>query len=304
MRAPLTVVGAVVLLLGCGGDGEGRAGAADAAVARPPDAAAPDARPPRTLFGGDREVVLRVPTDYSAARPAPLLLFLHGFSANGTVNLAFLGLDRLVDRGVIIAAPDGTADSRNRAFWNATDGCCNFEGSTVDDVGYLRGLVAEIRAEYNVDPRRIYLAGHSNGGFMSYRLACEGDEFAALVSLAGATWRDPARCSPPARTSVLQVHGDRDETIFYAGAPRYPSAEATVAQWAAYDGCAPERTAGEPLDLEPTLAGAETRVERHAGCPAGIDVELWTIAGGSHIPNVYDAYADRVWAWLEAHPKP
>ena len=98
--------------------------------------------------------------------------------------------------GFLMIAPAGTADSSGSHFWNATDACCNFENSQVDDVAYLDGLITEISAAYNVDPKRIYVVGHSNGGFMAYRMACaKADRIAAVVSVAGATFATPASCA-------------------------------------------------------------------------------------------------------------
>ena len=97
-------------------------------------------------------------------------------------------------RGVITAYPDGTTDSTGSQFWNATDACCNFDGSSVDDSKYLVGVVAAIKAHVAVDPKRIYVMGHSNGGFMSYRTACDhADVFAAIISLAAATFAQRSR---------------------------------------------------------------------------------------------------------------
>ena len=136
----------------------------------------------------------------------------------------------------------------------------------------------------------MYLVGHSNGGFMSHRFACDrAGRVAAIVSLAGAQWKDPARCEPSQPVNVLQVHGDRDESIELRGGrtPRrhLSGARETVATWAGKNGCdGTLGDTGERLDLAaPRLEGAETTVARYCGCGGG-DVELWTILGGSHCP--------------------
>jgi polyhydroxybutyrate depolymerase len=169
-------------------------------------------------------------------------------------------------------------------------------------------VVADMAAQYNVDPKRVYLMGHSNGGFMAHRLACEHPQtFAAIFSLAGATWLDPAKCPAGAPVNVLQLHGDQDETILYQGgstrAGEYPSAAVTVATWADKNGCTGEAVAGEDIDLSDER-GAETARVAYAGCPAGGAVELWTIRGGSHLPPLANDFFDTIWAWFEAHPKP
>jgi polyhydroxybutyrate depolymerase len=260
-------------------------------------------------------VTVRVPPSSDRTQPAPLLIVLHGYTGSGSGQEAYFHLQHEAEqRGFVTAYPDGTKDSRGDRFWNATDACCNFDRRDMDDVGYLDGLITAIEAKVTVDPHRIYVAGHSNGGFMSYRLACtHADRIAAIVSLAGATFAKPADCRPSDPVAVLQIHGTADDTIAFKGGSidgnAYPGAEETGATWARYDGCA---AAASPLDqrfdLDADLrdAGqpAETTVKRWTGCKPGGAVELWTIPGGSHVPAISSAFGAAVLDFLEAHPKP
>ncbi len=287
-----------MVLSSCGDDSEGTV--------------APQSYPavPRTEFGGARPVTLQVPTTYKSDHAAPLLIILHGFGANGSFQEQYLKLAALVEEeGVLILAPDGTPEAGDGAlFWNATPACCDFGDTKVDDVSYIRGLIAAVRQDYNVDRRRIYVVGHSNGGFMAHRLACDAaTEIAAIVSLAGATFEDPAACVPAEPVSVLDIHGDNDTTIRYnggrAGAP-YPSELQTMAHWQVYDHCGPGLLLDPTtLNLDFTLAGSETTIRRFAGCARNTDVELWTIQGGGHIPSLTHDFPTRVWQWLMDHPK-
>ena len=154
--------------------------------------------PTELVVGGDRPVTVHVPASYDASRPAPLLILLHGYTLSGQEIDAYFDLAPAAEaRGFVYAFPDGTIDSDGNRFWNATDACCNFDGAAVDDVAYLTDLIAEIQAELAIDPKRIALVGHSNGGFMSYRMACErANLVAAIVSLAGASFAEAADCAP------------------------------------------------------------------------------------------------------------
>ncbi len=262
--------------------------------------------PDQYEFGGNRSVFLEVPTTYDHSQPTPLLIVLHGFGANAFLQLRYTGLDKLIEeQGVLLAAPEGTEGQDGKQFWNATDWCCDNFGTGVDDVAYITGLIDEISGVWNVDPKRVFLFGHSNGGFMSYRMACDrADRVAAIVSLAGGTWLDDSKCQPSEPVSVLQIHGDADETVLYEGGAGYPSAQRSTELWAAHDGCSTSRTAGtSKLDLVDTLAGEDTTVDVYEGCDAGKDVQLWTIEGGSHIPVVTDDFRAQLWAWLMAHAK-
>ncbi|MCC6747062.1 MAG: prolyl oligopeptidase family serine peptidase [Deltaproteobacteria bacterium] len=315
---PARVTAVIVLLGGCtSSSGGGDAGVAgEASVLR--EAGAVDARPADAAsrpvtFGGARPVRLEVPANYDPKVPTPLVLVLHGYGATGFIQATFFGYRDLPKRErVLVLAPDGTEDSSKKLFWNATDACCNFDGQNVDDVAYLTGLVAEVSRHYTVDAKRVYAIGHSNGGYMAHRLACDrAGTFAAIVSLAGALADKSADCQPTDKVSVVQAHGDKDDVVRFEGGSGvvgkgkgpYPGAKTTVARWAALNGCGPDLTpTGETLDLDSSLAGSETMVARHA-CSKGLDVELWTIVGGLHTPLLTSQFGERTWQWLKAHPK-
>ena len=227
--------------------------------------------------------------------------------------MKYLGYHNLVEKeGVFMAAPIGMVDSNKKNYWDATDACCDFAKTKPGDSSYLSKLIEEIKGSYKIDPKRVYLIGHSNGGYMSYRMACDhADQIAAIVSLAGATWSDTTKCVPKDKVSVLQIHGDKDSSVKYAGgsfgagAITYPGAVKTAKIWATYNGChAATTTSAKALDLDLMVAGAETQMMKHKGCPAGIGVELWTIKGGGHLPIPTPSFASETWAFFKAHPKP
>jgi polyhydroxybutyrate depolymerase len=292
---------------GAGGSGEGGAGGSTADATGSGGSTLQD-----FVVGGDRPVTVAVPPGYDESVPAPLLVLLHGYSASGALQEIYLQLgEGARERGMFFATPDGTVDGAGNQFWNATEACCDFGGENVDDSAYLMGVVDEIAAVANIDPKRVYFAGHSNGGFMSYRMACDhADRIAAIVSLAGATFADEADCGATEPVSVLQIHGDADDTVPYQGGPlggnggSIPSAEETVARWGTRAGCDAAPVEGERRDYSDSLAGDETSSLVYEGCGAGIGVELWRIEGGSHIPGINDAFRAGWLDFLMAHPKP
>ncbi len=266
-------------------------------------------------------MTVHVPPGYEPGRPAPLLILLHGFGSSGQDHEVYFHLGPLAARrGFLYIYPDGTMDSGGNQFWNATDACCDFDRSGIDDAAYLAKLIKAIRTSFAVDPNRIDVIGHSNGGFMSYAMACtNADLIAAMISLAGATFAKPTQCAPTAPVAVLQIHGTADDTVLFKGGTLdlgpglsmgpYPGAETSVATWAKYDGCSTSSVVDEHVDVDAELLGdagapAEASVTRWTGCRPGGAAELWTIPGGSHGPNLSESFPRAVLDFFEAHPKP
>ncbi len=214
---------------------------------------------------GRGELPVTVPANYDAGSPAPLIVLLHGYTSSGAGQDSYMGFSAIADTyGFLLVSPDGDKESGgdNNRFWNASSACCNFFQSDVDDSAYILDIINEVKAGFNVDSNRIYLIGHSNGGFMSYRAAYDHSEtIAALASLAGASHVD-IRPAPENPVHILQIHGTNDGTIAYEGADiagnAYPSAKDTVAQWAEYNGCGAQAADRELRDLVVDLEGHES----------------------------------------------
>jgi polyhydroxybutyrate depolymerase len=277
-----------------------------------PDASAADAGADGAAAGPDgRPYTAFVPSKYDPKVPTPLVLQLHGYTWDSKRIDAWLKMSALgEERTFLVATPDGKVDLVGNRFWEATDTCCNYSGSPVDDSGYLADVIADMKARYNVDPKRVYVVGHSNGGFMAHRLGCDhADVLAAIVSFAGSTYADPSKCKPTAPVAVLQIHGTADEMVKYGGgalfplAPSFPGAAQTVAMWAGKNGCgATLEDTGQRLDIAADIAGDETTISRH-DCTQGA-AELWTIEGAPHEPVLQPSFAGLVYDFLTAHPKP
>ncbi len=265
--------------------------------------------PPLTL-NSDRPAKVFIPTPYDPEQSYPLVILLHGFGSDGEQQNIYLGLSTHVSsKQYILVTPNGTQNAQGSRFWNATPACCDFEETGVDDVAYVRSLIAEAKETYNVDHDRVYTLGHSNGGFLSYRLACEAaDVITGIATIAGSTFNDPAECQPatPA-VSVLAVHGTADDTIFFDGLEdAYPSAEDTVARLAGVAGCDTESPTTPPnLDVLTGENGDETVVTRYeTGCAGGVEAELWAMEGGTHVPfNFAPEFVPMVLDWLFDHSR-
>ncbi len=306
LLAVALVLGLVVSACSTGGGSDAKADGTSSTSA-PTSSSSADAK-----LLADRPFDVHVAPSYEQGTPAPLLVLLHGFGANGDLQEQYLGLTGPADdAGMLYVHPDGTKNRIDKQFWNATDACCSGPlNDDVDDSAYLAALIAKVRSQYTVDPKRIYVVGHSNGGFMAYRMACDhADTIAAIISLEGATFADPKDCDPSEAVATLEVHGTADTTIRYDGdeilGTAYPSAPDTVATWAAYDGCRPTPDDPAPADRDLVQGLAPATVTSYSkGCRPGGHAELWTQPGGVHIPPWSATFSQQLIDWLVAHPKP
>ena len=255
------------------------------------------AEPDRSPMGGEeRPADVFVPRDYTAEQEWPLAILLHGYGASAFLQRGYLNVPPLVDElGFILITPDGLVDDRGSQFWNAFPECCDRSGTEVDDVGYLTGLIDEAEERYTIDRERIYFFGHSNGGFMSYRMACElGDRVAGIASLAGAMTSSTELCDDTGPVHVLQIHGTEDDSVAYS------AAEPSAAFWADRNGCE-SPSALDDRDLI-VRSGDDTEVLGW-DCPDDAQVELWTIVNGGHLPAINQDFSRQMLSWLIERPR-
>jgi polyhydroxybutyrate depolymerase len=226
---------------------------------------------------------LRYEPSALAAAPAPLLVALHGRGGNGRFAEAMFGFNELADRvGFVVAYPDALGEPPT---WN--EGFVGLSGGPFrpDDVGFVRAIVQREANARPLDPRRIFVCGHSSGGMMTYRLASEvSDLFAAAGVVAGSVgYRGPnggvqAIPQPARPVPIIHVHGTADTLVPYdggdgshaGGLQGFLSVAESVGFWVKANGCDPTPT---------TEIRGSARRDTYAG-PA--EVTLWTIEGGGH----------------------
>ena len=270
----------------------------------------------RTLSAGGRERSYRLyhPGPAESGKPAPLVVVLHGgFGSAGQAEQSY-GWDELADRhGFLVAYPDGVGRS-----WNAGWCCGAARTQEVDDVAFVRELVAELSATDGIDPRRVFAAGVSNGGMLAYRVACESPGLLAAIGVVAATM--VCDCLQPGPVSLLHIHGLEDRSVPFwggvgleAGNRRPPPSVPSVVQfWRTGGGC------GRPTVTE----AGQVRRESAVGA-GGIEVCLITLAGVGHVwpgsrppsstvaamlgldppSDVIDA-TEELWSFFADHPRP
>ena len=262
---------------------------------------------------GRGPVTVMLPAGYNPAQPAPLVLLLHSYLFGGAFQESYMQFGSLVDsHGFVYAFPEGMVDSTGSPYWNATDTCCDINGTGNDDATYLKDLVDAIKAQVAIDNRRVHLIGHSNGGAMAYAMACKYPEtFGSIAVFAGYTYWDDSLCDPYESVHVLHIHGTGDLIVSYFGGTQpllgpYPGAVESIEQWATYNGCGLGQDNSAPnLNLDALIFGSETSVRRYpSNCAEGGSAELWTMAFGGHTPVFTGNFAPAVIDYLLTHPKP
>ena len=274
-----------------------------------------------TPDGRTRTYRLYVPASLPAGEPVPLLVGLHGGTGWGAQFQRSSGFDGIAEaNGFLAVFPDGVGvgPTETTRTWNGGICCGPAARDDVDDVGFISLLIGDITARYDVDPGRVVAAGHSNGGVMSIRLACELSEQIGAVGFQAASMSIDS-CDPPAPVSMLHLHGEADENVppqggkgtkGISGVDWRPALDG-LRTIATADGC-PDEPATVTVPDQPDL-----KIERWAPCDDGTVVEYVLVPGANHAwmgaeagplsPSGppfagFDSSA-AIWAFLAEHPR-
>jgi len=277
------------------------------------------------VAGVVRTYLLHVPPGAAAGAPLPLVVVLHGAGGNARVVSRETHFSEEADWSGFVAAYPNGSDGATASVWPAgqplltwnAGHCCGWASQRrVGDVAFVRAMVEAIAREVPIDRRRIYAAGMSNGGMMSYRLACEAsDLFAAVGVVSGALVTES--CAPSEPVSVIQIHGAADSVVPLGGGPAdfvapgyaFPPAASAIAFWRAADGCG-----ATPRE---SRLGPGVRLSRYEHCRAGSAVDFYVLDAGKHswpgsgrvsviLPPVSETVAATplLWQFFASHPKP
>ena len=240
---------------------------------------------------------ISVPRTLEPGSKYPLVLLLHGYAGNKELIDSYFGYSSLVNkRGFILAVPNGSLDNSGWRYWNASPACCDFDHRANDDVARLKTILDGLISRYPVDLSRVFVVGHSNGGFMAQRLACDFSEVVTgIISFAGAGSLLNKDCRPSKPVSVLQIHAEDDDTIRfggdakgYTGLAAYPGAIQTVMNWSEINTCSKDLSYKPALKLTLSIPGYDTSEELRFACKDRTAVELWKIRafkGWLHFPH-------------------
>jgi polyhydroxybutyrate depolymerase len=249
----------------------------------------------------------------------PVVLVLHGAATNGAITVFFTGMNQKADdAGFVAVYPNGTGLAGLMLTWNAGR-FGGGAGKKADDVAFIANVLDDLATVVNVDPKRVYATGMSNGGMMCYRLAAElSDRIAAIAPVAGTMAID--NYNPKRPVPVIHFHGAADKIVPLAGpggrTPKFigfKSVEDSIRTCIKANGC-PEEPRTEEL---PDKVGDGTTVTKKTYGPGkdGAEVVLFVIEGGGHTwpgqqPSVgfigkstkNISANDLIWEFFEKHP--
>jgi polyhydroxybutyrate depolymerase len=269
--------------------------------------------------GQKRPYLLFLPKNYSAAKPTPVVLALHGATMNASIMAQYCGLnDKASEAGFMVVYPTGTGPAELLLTWNAGAFPGSLRGKKVDDVGYITKVLEDVAAVAHVDPKRTYATGLSNGAMMCYRLAAEMSErIAAIAPIAGTLALDEIKPKRP--VPVCHFHGTEDSLVPFDGLGKkgtnlykFASVPESVAAFVALNGCA-----DKPIVQELPAFEDKIKVSRqiYNGGKNQAEVILYLVHGGGHTwpgRDVAPAFLGRcarnisandiMWDFFQRHP--
>ena len=223
-----------------------------------------------------RDYIIHIPSSYSVNTPIPLVFCFHGYGSDASTIMSYTNFNYISDTaGFIVIYPEGTL-LQGTSHWNVGGWTTS---STIDDIGFTRNLLDSISNIYNIDESRVYSTGMSNGGYMSFLLACQmSDKIAAIASVTGSmTPQTYNACNPQHPTPILQIHGTSDQAVPYLGDPTWTESIDDVLQyWVDYNNCNTTPTI--------TLVAFSFSVEYvvYDGGNNSVTTEHFKIYGGDH----------------------
>ena len=185
----------------------------------------------------ERYYFIYTPENLDSNKSIPVLFALHGYGSSAYRHLSYTNYFEIADsNNFIVIYPQGAITASLSSHWNVGGWTSK---STVKDIEFLDRIIDLTKDKIQIDDTRLYSSGMSNGGYMSYSLACNlSDKFAAIASVTGSMTNDTYdECSPSRPVPVLQIHGLIDLVVPYSGNSFSKSIPDVIDYWVNYNSC-------------------------------------------------------------------
>lgn len=236
------------------------------------------------VAGESREYLVHVPKQAQSGQALPMVLVLHGGMGNMQVQATerfYHQISAAEKYGYIVVFPNGYSRLPGGKFatWNAGNCCGAALKKQSDDVGTIRAIIQAMQQKATIDAKRIFVDGMSNGGMMSYRLACElSDTISAIASVAGTD--NTRQCRPSKPVAILHIHAKDDDHVPFNGGQgeksmtdvSFNSVPATIQKWVQLNQANPQ------ADRILEVSGATCEIHRGGLAP----VQLCVTESGGH----------------------
>lgn len=230
-----------------------------------------------SVVGLKRTYLLHIPPAYNGQATFPLVIVLHGTSKRGADAAKITGFSAIADReGFIVVYPDSlTLENTHRWVIRDTEGHY--------DAAFIEALIDKLQSTLQIDSRRIYVAGMSNGGYFTYALACTlTGKFASIATVIGGMERTVIHhCPLTVPLPVLMINGTADLDVPMAGNKLTLSTDAIRDFWLKADGCSNSSSSTPLPDSDPT-DGTTTTKTSWTHCQNNAEVVQYVIKGGEH----------------------
>jgi polyhydroxybutyrate depolymerase len=264
--------------------------------------------------GLSRSYVLNLPPDYYDNTGFALVIAMHGGGGSAS---QFESTSKLTEKanasGFIVVYPEGTGVINT---WNAGTCCGSSVSNNINDVKFISMLIDKLVAAYKINPKKVYATGHSNGGMMSYRLACELSNKIAAIAPNGSTMVVTQACNPARSVPVLHMHSKLDQHVVYTGGygngvsgVYCPPLDSVLNVWSLKNSCA--------IQAQVIVSNSDYTHKRWLNCSNNVTIDYYLTNDGGHgwpgglpggpnsdIPSTSINANDLLWSFFQQYQLP
>ena len=235
-----------------------------------------------TVDDRDRTYILNLPPNYYEASDFSLVIAMHGGGGDAS---QFETTSKLTEKAnaanFIVVYPEGVKSTGllEARTWNA-GGCCDYaRDNNIDDVKFISQLIETLVSDYKINPKRIYATGHSNGGMLAYRLACELSDKIAAIAPNGCSMVVTQPCNPSRSVPVLHMHSVLDSKVPYQGGigitgAYYPPIDSVLNVWSINNSC--------PSAAQVIVDDFKYKFTKWSECNENADINYYLTKDGGH----------------------